>query len=87
MDAWQVEVDKIGKAFEKTVAKGRGLTTGAVNKTFGQGRCFNAAEAKDIGMIDRVDTLNGVIEKLGGSAPTGMNRRFAQAKLDIIKNS
>ena len=51
-------VDTYGKAFERAVARGRGITQGVVHSKFGQGRVFDAVQAVRIGMADRIGTLN-----------------------------
>jgi capsid assembly protease len=85
-EQFQAEVNKLGKLFEKTVARGREITAKDVHSNFGQGRVFDADEAKKIGMVDRVSTLKDVISKLVGAKPA-MGKSFAQAKISILKNS
>ena len=57
----QEMVDTYGKAFERAVARGRGITQDDVHKKFGQGRIFDAKTAVRIGMADRVGTLADVL--------------------------
>ncbi|MCH8838108.1 MAG: hypothetical protein IIA60_09980, partial [Candidatus Marinimicrobia bacterium] len=50
----------------KAVAKGRGGKANAVRAGFGEGRIVVAEEAKRLGMIDRVETLDAVLARLTG---------------------
>ncbi len=72
----QAGVDFYYDAFIGAVAKGRGVTPTSVKNNYGQGRVFNSTNAKAVGMVDRVDTLDGVLSRLGvGSTPTGTGSR------------
>ncbi len=75
-------VDDFGASFVEAVARNRGTTITDVKQNFGQGRVFRATEAKSIGMIDRVATMENVITDL---MPKGKSKSRANAKLDIIK--
>jgi capsid assembly protease len=57
----QEMVDGYGIAFERAVARGRGITQSDVHSKFGQGRVFDAKTAVRIGMADRVGTLADVL--------------------------
>ncbi len=63
----QEMVDTYGVAFEKAVARGRGIKQDDVHKKFGQGRVFDAKQAVRIGMADRVGTLADVLGAYGAS--------------------
>jgi HK97 family phage major capsid protein len=72
----QQRVNDYGVAFEKAVARGRGVSVGDVGKNFGEGRVFGASEGKSRGMVDRVATLEQTLQRLGGgsaSAQVPMN--------------
>jgi len=71
-------VDTYGIAFEKAVARGRGIKQDVVHSKFGQGRIFDAKTAVRIGMADRVGTLTDVLSTpaLSTSAP-GRQAQFA----------
>lgn len=45
--------------FLSAVAKGRGTTVSAVRDGYGEGRVLTAKRAKDAGLVDRVDTIEG----------------------------
>lgn len=55
------EAQKIHGRFVGDVASGRGTTVENVNANYGQGRVLMADEAKMLGMIDRVATLDQVV--------------------------
>jgi len=78
----QKTVDDFGEAFIAAVARNRNTTVSDVKENFGQGRVFRAKEAKSIGMIDRIATLENVIRDL---RPKGKSRSRAQAETDILK--
>ena len=67
--AIQADVDHVFEMFVKAVAKGRGINANAVRADFGEGRMVMAEEAKRLGMIDRVETLEAVIARLTGIRP------------------
>lgn len=64
----QGEVDEIYDMFTAQIAEGRGVSQKVVQAGYGRGRCMLASEAFKVGMIDRVDTLEATIARLGGGA-------------------
>ena len=71
----QREVDSIYRDFVKMVARGRGVSVADVEKNFGQGRTFMAPEAKRLGMIDRVATVDAALARYGISPGMDSRRR------------
>lgn len=59
-------VDDTADLFVADVARGRNVTVATVLSDFGQGGVMLAAEAKKVGMIDKVGTLADVLGKLSG---------------------
>lgn len=59
---------KIHEEFVGAVAKFRGVTTARVEADFGNGRTLRAKEALQVGLIDRIATLEEVLAELGASA-------------------
>lgn len=57
----QTRIDKWGDKFVGAVARGRGVTASEVLSKFGQGRMFEAEDAKDIGLIDEIGSLESVL--------------------------
>jgi len=74
----QLIVDTYGIAFEKAVARGRGIKQDEVHSKFGQGRVFDAKTAVRIGMADRVGTLADVLGQSGTGKSAGNSRAVAQ---------
>lgn len=86
----QARADKIYGQFSGDLARFRGISVDQVNKQFGQGRVVDSRSALAVGMVDRIDTLQGTVEKLlagrirlGGNsaqdnwdAPTPRERRL-----------
>lgn len=64
----QAIVDHFGEEFERAVARGRGVTPAKVRSDFGGGGILIAPEAKRVGMIDAVGTLDEVVARAGGGA-------------------
>lgn len=62
----QSMVNKYYTMFLDAVASGRGVDKETVESEYGQGRVKLAADAKKAGMIDRIETLRGTLERLGG---------------------
>lgn len=60
----QERVDGFYSLFTKAVARNRGVTVDVVRDGYGEGRTVGAADAKRLGMVDRVDTLDGTISRL-----------------------
>lgn len=62
--AIQESVSEAYGMFVKAVARNRGVKASAVRNGFGEGRMVSAAQAVELGMADRVATLNEVLERL-----------------------
>lgn len=60
----QARVDEAGQWFRADVAKGRGVSVADVRARFGEGIAFGAAEAKSVGLIDRIATLDATLTRL-----------------------
>jgi len=85
--AIQARVNDSYRAFVRGVARGRGISVGAVNDNFGQGRMFGAAELVRRGMANRIATLPQTLESYGASihpaATTSPRRAFAAATREM----
>lgn len=64
----QAGVDAAYRDFLRAVARGRGRKPGEIESDFGQGRVFDAKEAKEIGLVDRIATLDETIARLAKSS-------------------
>lgn len=72
-------VNQYDDMFVKAVAEGRGVSTNQVREDFGQGRTMLAAEAKRLGMIDRVGTMRETLERLGAKFNDSPSRTRASS--------
>lgn len=63
-EAWQATVDHYYGLFVADVAKGRGVAASAVRNGYGEGRMITAKNALELGMVDRVETLEATIARL-----------------------
>ena len=61
---FQKIVDYYYDSFVSTVAANRNTTASDIVKNYGQGKVLTAKDAKSVGMVDRIATLDGVIEQL-----------------------
>lgn len=67
----QARVDQAYGSFVDTVARGRGVSADDVRNGYGEGRALSSKDAKKAGLIDKIDTFEGVLSKaLGRSAGT-----------------
>lgn len=76
-------VDTFGLSFEKAVARGRGVKLDDVQKKFGQGRVFDAKKAVQLGLADRVGTLDDVLEKHGVTRSASGGSSHASMHADV----
>lgn len=63
--ALQEQVDEYYTLFVNDVAKGRKAKAADVRKGYGEGRCLTASQAQEAGLVDRIDTFDGVLASLG----------------------
>jgi capsid assembly protease len=59
----QQGVDDYYSMFVSAVARGRGVTTDAVRKGYGEGRVLTAKRAVSAGLVDRIATFDEVVRK------------------------
>lgn len=87
--AFQKEVDVFFEMFIKAVALHRGVSVSDVRGGFGEGRMVGSAEAKRLGMVDAVSTLDQEISRLIGVKGDGGNSAqsdpaFSMSDLDQV---
>ena len=68
--AIQENVSDIYGSFVDAVARNRGVKSAAVRNGFGEGRVVSARQAIDLGMADRIGTLDEVINQLLNNSTT-----------------
>jgi signal peptide peptidase SppA len=76
--AMQARVDHVYGMFVADLAKGRGVSPETVRSSFGRGAIVTPPAAKEAGMIDRIDTLDGVLRTL--SSPAGRRSMMKAAE-------
>lgn len=75
----QSQIDSYYAAFTQAVAKGRGKPIASVRDGMGQGRCLLPSDAMAEGMIDGVDTFQGVVKRMKGEMKSGGTQAAADA--------
>ncbi|MCG8670199.1 MAG: S49 family peptidase [Pseudomonadales bacterium] len=86
----QQSVQETYTEFVNALAKHRGISAKDVKENYGKGRMLSAKAALKAGMVDRIDTLDGVLSRLGvSSAASGVrsnaiSKQQAVARLDIL---
>lgn len=84
--AIQEEIDAIENVFVADVAAGRKKTPDYVRRRFGQGGMLPAAMALEVGMADRIATLEATLNGLArraGPTPSPSRRAMAERDLDL----
>lgn len=82
----QASVDETYDVFVEAVARNRGLNSAAVRSGFGEGRVVGAREALKLGMADRIDTLEGTINRLlGKNVPAGSLSAAVSETLEVAQ--
>lgn len=81
--ALQAQVDQIEHVFMGDVARGRGVSLATVRSEFGRGASVSAARAVELGMADRIGTLESVLKdaRYRGKERGGRPRSLALAEL------
>lgn len=79
----QRAVDETYGAFVGAVARGRGVAASVVKKDFGQGRTVSAKRAVELGMADKVLTLDQVLETLTGGTMEAVQQR--KSPMDMMR--
>lgn len=86
--ALRAMLDQIEGVFIADVARGRGVTVSAVKSDFGAGGLKTGGQAKDVGMVDRVEVngLDATLSRLARARSTATPRRTAAAlTLDVAQ--
>ena len=90
--AIEKNLDAMAKVFIESLAKNRGSDYDTVLENYGQGSVFVGQEALEAGMVDAIDSLDSVVEKMikhqpiGGNMPTNQTPAqtpVAQATVDV----
>ena len=68
------QVRAMREAFERDVARGRGVSLATVQADYGQGRTLLAADALRSGLVDRIATMQQTLLRIGQSTRDGRRR-------------
>lgn len=80
--AIQARVDDYYGMFTRAVARHRDVPVERVRNEFGQGRVVGARQAVELGMADRIGTLDETIRRLGGGERAGGAMRAEEVRAD-----
>lgn len=89
----QSEVDRYYEMFCKALAEGRDTTVYKVKKDFGEGRVVGATQAKAVGMVDKIGTMQELLQSLGVTTGSGSAQQAStpyqrmKAALDLAEVS
>src|SRR3990167_4134762 len=67
--ALQHDVDEMYGMFLASLARSRGVSAATVRNGFGEGRMVGAKQAVELGMADRIGTMQDTLKRLGVGAP------------------
>ena len=84
-DDMQETVDAIYAKFIKAVARGRGVSAGEVRSKYGEGKVLLADKAREVGMVDKVMTLEDLLQKLTGGGGKDAGARAAADELMTVR--
>lgn len=79
----QARVDEVHDVFVKHVARGRKTSQARVREEFGQGRMVAASRAVALGMADREETLQQVLDRLSGRAAKAAGTRAEETAPEL----
>jgi signal peptide peptidase SppA len=80
----QGQIDAAGSDFERFVAKARGVPVDTVRSDFGQGRMLLAKDALAVKMIDRIDTLDATIARVGRLAKASQSTAAVSMETGVL---
>lgn len=80
---FQNSVNYYGQLFDAAVAKGRDVSTSDVRANFGQGRVLRAPDAKKVGMVNKIATLDEVLAKFAPKRVRGLSADAPAAPLTL----
>jgi len=66
---FQKRIDEVYGMFVASLARSRGVSAATVRNGFGEGRMVGAKQALELGMADRIGTMQDTLKRLGVGAP------------------
>jgi len=87
--AWREMLDAAEAVFIGDVAAGRGVSEAKVRKDYGRGATIAAARAVEIGMADRIGTLESVLKttRVSGASRGRAQQSRASAEVDMRRRA
>lgn len=82
---FQDQINDAYRDFVGAVASGRGVSTGVVEESYGQGRVFLAKQALKAGMVDRIATLDQTLARFVAPQTVTTQQRRARAAQAIAR--
>ncbi len=79
----QTMVNGYYASFVKAVSRGRGVSEAAVEKSYGQGRMKAAADARAVGMVDGIATVETVLARMNGTTAAAAMARARALELEV----
>lgn len=77
---WQKNLETNYAMFVKDIARFRNVSAKEVKNGFGEGRSILAKEAKALGIVDRIATLEQTLERLGAKQSKAASRRTGKSQ-------
>ncbi len=81
----QSQIDAFAEKFIAAVARNRNTTAANVRANFGKGRVLMAEQALAVGMVDKIATMESVVERLRGSGDEKRNNSRARNTTTMAK--
>jgi signal peptide peptidase SppA len=82
-DYIQKQVDEIYEKFVNNIARNRGTTSAKVKKYYGEGRILSAKDSLEVGMVDRIGTMEEVLKYL--TPKTNKKSTINKMKMEILR--
>lgn len=81
----QSRVDVAYTHFVRAIAAGRRVSESAVRSGFGQGRLLDADDARQLGMVDRIESFEATVARLHGRAVSTPAPRRGEQDADVCE--
>lgn len=81
----QKGVDSTYTAFTEALKRNRGVSIETVRKDFGEGRVLDADDALRAKMIDRILSMEQLLQKLVGASDSPTRAQHAEANADVLR--
>jgi ClpP class serine protease len=87
-DHYKARCGEYYQGFLKALSRGRGVKAATIDKDWGRGRMMGAQAAKNLGIVDRIGTVQGEIDRMAQAiAKRGGRGVRAEAEIPVIASS